>query len=111
MPRAAAAGFWSRLRACAGAARRCLDRPSRLAAGMALLGSIFAGACHAADAIRGEATFAEAGGYARLVLKLAEDVDSEVSVAGSIIVIRFRHPVDIPIDALADPVPAYVGSA
>ncbi len=111
MPRAAAAGFWSRLRACAGAARRCLDRPSRLAAGMVLLGSIFAGACHAADAIRGEATFAEAGGYARLVLKLAEDVDSEVSVAGSIIVIRFRHPVDIPIDALADAVPAYVGSA
>src|ERR1700685_3344955 len=68
------------------------------------------GVCHA-DAIRGEATFAEAGGYARLVLKLAEDVDSEVTVAGSIIVIRFRHPVNIPIDALADAVPAYVGSA
>jgi hypothetical protein len=78
---------------------------------MVLLGSMFSGACHAADAIRGEATFAEAGGYARLVLKLAEDVDSEVTVAGSIIVIRFRHPVDIPIDALADAVPAYVGSA
>ena len=61
--------------------------------------------------IKGEATFAAAGGYARLVLKLAEDVDSEVTTAGSIIVIRFKHPVDIPIDALADAVPDYVGSA
>jgi tetratricopeptide (TPR) repeat protein len=78
---------------------------------MVLLGSMFSGACHAADAIRGEATFAEAGGYARLVLKLAEDVDSEVSVAGSIIMIRFRHPVAIPVDALAEAVPDYVSSA
>jgi tetratricopeptide (TPR) repeat protein len=78
---------------------------------MVLLGSMVPGVCHAADAIKGEATFAEAGGYARLVLRLAEDVDSEVSVAGSIIVIRFRHPVDIPIDALADAVPDYVAAA
>jgi len=111
MPRAAAVGFWSRLRACAGSARRCIGRPSRLAAGLVLLGSMVSGVCHAADAIKGEATFAEAGGYARLVLKLADDVDSEVSVAGSIIVIRFRHPVDIPIDALADAVPDYVAAA
>jgi tetratricopeptide (TPR) repeat protein len=111
MPRAAAAGFWSRLRACAAAVRRCLGRPSRLAAGLVLFGLMFSGVCHAADAIKGEATFAEAGGYARLVLKLAEDVDSEVTVAGSIIVIRFKHPVDIPIDALSDAVPDYVASA
>ncbi len=111
MPRAAAAGFWSLVRACAAAARRCLGRPSRLAAGLVLVGSTLSGICHAADAIKGEATFAESGGYARLVLKLAEDVDSEVSVAGSIIVIRFKHPVDIPVDALSDAVPDYVASA
>jgi tetratricopeptide (TPR) repeat protein len=110
MPRAAAAGFWSRVRAGAAAVRRCLGRPSRLAAGLVLLGSMVSGVCQA-DAIKGEATFAESGGYARLVLKLAEDVDSEVSAAGSIIVIRFKHPVDIPIDALADAVPDYVASA
>ncbi len=111
MPRAAAAGFWSQVRACAAAVRRCLDRPSRLAGGLVLFGLMFSGVCHATDAIKGEATFAEAGGYARLVLKLAEDVDSEVTVAGSIIVIRFKHPVDIPIDALSDAVPDYVASA
>jgi tetratricopeptide (TPR) repeat protein len=110
MPRAAAAGFWSLFRACAGAVRRGLGRPSRLAAGLVLIGSMVSGVCHA-DAIKGEASFAESGGYARLVLKLAEDVDSEVSAAGSIIVIRFKHPVDIPIDVVADAVPDYVASA
>jgi tetratricopeptide (TPR) repeat protein len=110
MPRAAAAGFWSLFRACAGAVRRGLGRPSRLAAGLVLTGSMASGVCHA-DAIKGEASFAESGGYARLVLRLAEDVDSEVSAAGSIIVIRFKHPVDIPIDALSDAVPDYVASA
>src|ERR1019366_143684 len=111
MPRAAAAGFWSRVRACAAAVGRGLGRPSRLAGGLVLLGSMFSGVCHATDAIKGEATFAEAGGYARLVLRLAEDVDSEVSAAGSIIVIRFKHPVDIPIDALPEAVPDYVAAA
>src|ERR1700728_712067 len=110
MPRAAAAGFWSRVRACAAALRRCLGRPSRLAAGLVVAGAMVSGVCRA-DPIKGEATFAEAGGYGRLGLQLAEDVDSEVSVAGSIIVIRFRHPVDIPIDALADAVPDYVAAA
>jgi tetratricopeptide (TPR) repeat protein len=111
MPRAAAAGFWSRVRACAAAIRRGLGRPSRLAAGLVLVGAMFSGVCHAADAIKGEAIFAEAGGYARLVLRLAEDVDSEVTAAGSIIVIRFKHPVDIPIDALPEAVPGYVAAA
>jgi tetratricopeptide (TPR) repeat protein len=68
------------------------------------------GVCHA-DPIKGEATFSASGGFARLVLKLAEDVDSEVTAAGSIIVIRFKRPVDIPVDALSDAVPDYVGSA
>ncbi len=68
------------------------------------------GVCHA-DPIKGEATFSASGGFARLVLKLAEDVDSEVTTAGSIIVIRFKRPVDIPVDALSDAVPDYVGSA
>jgi tetratricopeptide (TPR) repeat protein len=70
----------------------------------------FSGACRA-DPIKGEATFVAANGYARLVLKLAEDVESEVSTAGSILVIRFKRPVDIPVDKLSDAVPDYVASA
>jgi tetratricopeptide (TPR) repeat protein len=75
-----------------------------------LLSSLFSGACQA-QPVKGEATFSAAGGYARLVLKLDEDVDSDVSVAGSIVVIRFKRPVDISVDKLSDVVPSYVGSA
>ena len=45
------------------------------------------------------------------MIKLAEDVESQVSTAGSILVIRFKRPVDIPVDKLSDAVPDYVGSA
>ena len=64
-----------------------------------------------AEPVKGEATFSAGGGYARLVLKLAEDVEAEVTTAGTIIVIRFKRPVDIPVDKLAEAVPDYVGSA
>jgi tetratricopeptide (TPR) repeat protein len=110
MARTAAAGFCSLLRACARTVRRRLGRTVRLAAGLVLTGAMFCGAARA-DPVKGEATFSAAGGYARLVLTLAEDVDSEVTVAGSIIVIRFKRPVDIPVDQLSDAVPDYVGSA
>jgi len=110
MARTTAAGFWSRVCACARTVRRWPGAPSRLAASLVLIGSMCCGVCHA-DPIKGEATFSASDGYARLVLKLAEDVDSEVIAAGSIIVIRFKHPVDIPIDRLSDAVPDYVGSA
>ena len=68
------------------------------------------GSCRA-DPVKGEATLSATGGYARLVLKLADDVESEVSTAGSILVIRFKQPVDIPVDQLSDAVPDYVTSA
>src|SRR5438445_10280728 len=110
MARTAAAGFWSLGRACARTLQHCLGAPSGLAAGLILTGLTFSGACQA-DPVKGEATFSAAGGYARLVLKLAEDVGSEVTAAGSIIVIRFKRPVDIPVDKLSDAVPDYVGSA
>jgi hypothetical protein len=68
------------------------------------------GTCRA-DPVKGEATLSATGGYARLVLKLADDVESEVTTAGSILVIRFKQPVDIPVDQLSDAVPDYVTSA
>src|SRR5664279_5001958 len=109
MARTAAAGFGSLGRACTRAADYCLGG-RWLAAAMALTVMTFAGSCRA-DPIKGEASLVAANGYARLVLKLAEDVESEVSTAGSILVIRFKRPVDIPVDKLSDAVPDYVGSA
>jgi tetratricopeptide (TPR) repeat protein len=106
MARTAAADCWSHARACA---RRCVAAVPLLAA--SLLVSVATVSTASAQAVKGEATFSATGGYARLVLKLDEDVDSDVSVAGSIIVIRFKRPVDISVDKLSDAVPSYVGSA
>jgi hypothetical protein len=102
-------------------AAHCLALPSSLSLLLVLGGLTMSLPCRAQDSVRqdlvrqdlvkGEATFTASGGFARLVLKLAEDVESEVTTAGSIIVIRFKHPVDIPVDKLSDAVPDYVGSA
>ncbi|MBR1269308.1 tetratricopeptide repeat protein [Bradyrhizobium sp. AUGA SZCCT0222] len=115
MGQRAAAGIGSQGRALARMARRCLDVArglrSPLATFLVLAGVTVASPCQAQDLVKGEATFTASGGYARLVLKLAEDVESDVITAGSIIVIRFKRPVDIPVDKLSDAVPDYVGSA
>ena len=114
MARTAARGFWSHCRAAARTARGRLSRSgltkSVLPAAVVIIAALTSPAC-AADPVKGEATFAAAGGYARLVFKLAEDVNSEVTTAGSIIVIRFNRPVDIPVDKLAEAAPDYVSSA
>src|SRR3979490_1778586 len=110
MARTAAAGFWSQVRNCARTVRRCLAGPSWLAAGLVLLGSTLAGACRG-QSVKGEAALSVGGGYARLVLELAEDVESEVTTAGTILVIRFKRPVDIPVDRLYEAAPDYITSA
>ena len=112
MGRRAAAGIGSPGRALARAVRRCLHNLGQpLALALLFAGLTFSQACRADDPVRGEATFTAGGGFARLVLKLAEDVESDVSTAGSIIIIHFKRPVDIPVDKLSDAVPDYVGSA
>jgi len=87
-----------------------LLRPWWLAVCLVLIGTMACGTCRA-DPVKGEATLSAAGGYARLVLKFADDVESEVTTAGSILVIRFKQPVDIAVDGLSDAVPDYVTSA
>jgi len=109
MGQGAAAGTGSQGRALARTARLCLGWP--LAFVLLLASLVVSQPCRADDPVRGEATFTSGGGFARLVLKLAEDVESNVSTAGSIIIIQFKRPVDIPVDKLSDAVPDYVGSA
>lgn len=61
--------------------------------------------------VRGEASLSGSGGFARLLIKLDEDVESEVVTAGSIVVIRFKRPVALSMDKVADALPDYIGSA
>jgi tetratricopeptide (TPR) repeat protein len=113
----AAASCWLRARAGARSARRCLDGLRglnglrRLAAAAILIGLCWSAPARAADAVKGEASFSTAGGFARLLLKLTEDVASEVTTAGSIIVIRFERPVNVPVDRLPEGAPDYISSA
>jgi tetratricopeptide (TPR) repeat protein len=113
----AAAGFWSRVRICAPALQHGLSWLSRSAAAALLCTVIglaeltFPADGLAAEPVKAEITFSSEGGFARLVIKFAEDVGSEVVTAGSILVIRFERPVDISLGKVADAVPDYVGSA
>ncbi|OKO85802.1 hypothetical protein AC630_04955, partial [Bradyrhizobium sp. AS23.2] len=108
MAQKAAAGFVSRARAVARGLSRHVRKAPVLAACL-LIG--FGAPARAADAVRGEATFSAGGGFARLVIKLGEDVPSEVTTAGSILIVRFDRPVDIPVDRVPEAAPDYVNSA
>ncbi|MGY3563557.1 tetratricopeptide (TPR) repeat protein [Bradyrhizobium sp. USDA 4463] len=109
MAREAAAGFVSRARALAlGLSRHVRSAPVLAAC---LLIGLGAPAARAGDAVRGEASFSASGGFARLVIKLGEDVPSEVTTAGSILIIRFDRPVDVPVERVPEGAPDYVNSA
>ena len=101
MARIAAGGFWSQVRAGVRAVCLCL------VAAVLLLSPGIA----QAQAVKGEASFSASGGYARLLFKLAEDVPVEVTTAGSIVIIRFERPVDIPMDRWVEGALDYVSSA
>jgi len=102
--------FHSLRRAAAGIAASCRRGALAAALGLALAGSVTC-AYGQAEPVRGEAVLQANAGYARLVIKLAEDVETQVVPAGSILVIRFRRPVAVPIGRLGDAVPDYISSA
>jgi hypothetical protein len=110
MARLAAVSHWLQARAWLRAVLCCLARPTCFAAGLFLVVSFAPGACLAQD-VKGQATLSASGGYARLVIKLDDDVESDVSVAGTVLIIRFKRPVDVPVGKLSTSAPEYVGSA
>jgi hypothetical protein len=107
MARTAVAGFWSLT--CAGA-RGALRLVGLACAGVILL-ALTVPAPAQSDPVKGEASFSAAGGFARLVFKFPEDVNAEVSTAGSIVIIKFERPVDVPVEQIANAVPNYVSMA
>ncbi len=108
MARVAAIGSWLPFCALARSGWRCVVA----AAVLTLATATFASAEQARPPgpAKGEATFSNAGGYARLVLKFSEDIATEVTTAGSIVVIHFERPVDLTADRLAESVPDYVAN-
>src|SRR6201996_3500718 len=108
MARSSPKGFWSQVCAVAQAARGCLLRPLVAVLMLASLLQIAPAGAAQLEPVKGEASFSNGGGFARLVFKFAQDVATEVTSAGSIIVIRFERPVAITADRLAESVPDYV---
>jgi hypothetical protein len=115
MVRTADVGLWSRARACA-RARLCSSlRAGLLHAGLGLLAAAVIGLAGPgvarAEPVQGEASLQAANGYARLVLKFSEDVGTEVTTAGSILLIKFERPADVPVDRWVEAAPDYVSGA
>jgi tetratricopeptide (TPR) repeat protein len=64
-----------------------------------------------ADPVHGEATLTNPGDYARLLIKLQTDVQADVRLAGTILIIHFKKPVDVGVEKLGEALPDYVSSA
>lgn len=99
------------LRRAAAEIAQCCRRGALAAAFGVVLAGVATGAFAQVEPVRGEAVLQANGGYARLLIRLAEDVESQVVAAGQIIVIRFKRPVAVPIGKLSDAATEYVSSA
>lgn len=83
----------------------------RAVAGLAAACLIAGTATATAQTVKGDVTVSTAGGYTRIVVKLAEEVESTVKVAGGIIVVHFKRPVEVGIEKVSSAAPDYVGAA
>src|SRR3954469_19826317 len=61
--------------------------------------------------VRGEASVTTTGGYGRIVIRTAGDVESQVRMTSGVLVIQFRQPVNIPVDRLGTGASEYIGAA
>ncbi len=61
--------------------------------------------------IRGEVSITTTGGYARIVIRVGAEVESQVRTTGAILVVQFRQPVNVPVDRLGPGASEYIGAA
>ena len=64
-----------------------------------------------AQAVPGEVQIDQSNGFVRILLHLVEEVESDVNVAGGIVVVSFKRPVDIDLGKLQSSLPKIVGVA
>ncbi len=63
-------------------------------------------------AVKGEVSVAVTGeGFARLIFRLAEEVESEVRTANGIVIVAFKQPVDVAVDRMVSGAGEYIGAA
>ena len=84
---------------------------ARCLPGLALACAIAGASPAYAQTVKGDVAVSTDGGYVRIVVKLAEEVESTVKVAGGIIVVNFKRPVDVGIEKVSSAAAEYVGAA
>ena len=64
-----------------------------------------------ADPVRGDAKISTDGGYARLVIKLDEEVEATIAESNSVLVITFKKPVAVAVGKISASAPDYISAA
>jgi hypothetical protein len=77
---------------------------------MAALLLLYPSAARAAP-VKGEVSVSTKDGYARIVFTLSEETDADVRLSNGILIIAFKHPVDIPVARIPDSAASYIGAA
>lgn len=63
------------------------------------------------DPVKGTVSVFTENGYTRLLFRLDQEVPARIDVAGTIMVISFKAPVNIPVEALSASAPGYISVA
>ncbi|MCW5691068.1 MAG: tetratricopeptide repeat protein [Pseudolabrys sp.] len=90
---------------------RALAVAGRLAMAIAIVAAANLSPARADEAVKGEVKSSIVGGYGRLVFKFDEPVDAKVRVAGAILVVEFKKPVDVAVERLNSSASEYVSAA
>src|ERR1043165_4895860 len=61
--------------------------------------------------VSGEVAVSTKDGYARLVFTLSEETDADVRLSNGILIIAFKHSVDIPVSRIPESAASYIGAA
>jgi tetratricopeptide (TPR) repeat protein len=81
-------------------------------AALVVFGAAFAAPCAAAsDPIKATIEAKASDGYARLVFSMSGYDDATARVANSVLIISFKHPIDVSVERLAAQLPDYIGAA
>ena len=78
-----------------------------------LLGALMLAFPTAAGAapVKGVVSVSTAGGYARIIFSLTEDVEADVRLAGGIVIVQFKQPVDVAVERIPMLATGYVAAA
>jgi len=77
---------------------------------MAALLLLYPSAAGAAP-VSGEVSVSTKDGYARIVFTLSEETDADVRLSNGILIIAFKHAVEIPVTRIPDSAASYIGAA